>query len=145
MQPSTDPDLSGSGIWAPAINRTLGYGVCFVVRELARLNIFDTTGIEPYAWQPTLRMRNLLQWLGMDVLNDTAADNSPAIWRYVSAQTDSNRAQFQGSFDLPLQLLTTERLRLDRDDLLREAAIEAANLDDVLNRHDSIASTDASE
>jgi hypothetical protein len=90
-------------------------------------------------------MRNLLQWLGMDVLNDTAADNSPAIWRYVSAQTDSNRAQFQGSFDLPLQLLTTERLRLDRDDLLREAAIEAANLDDVLNRHDSIASTDASE
>ena len=145
LQPITDPAMSGSGIWAPAINRTLGYGVCFVIRELARFNIFKSAGIEAYAWQPTLRLRNLLQWLGMDVDNETRADNSPPIWHYVRTQMDSTRARFYGAFDLPLQLLTTERFRQDRDDILREANIETRNLDEILNQPHSTSPDDATE
>jgi hypothetical protein len=133
VQPLADPALSGSGIWAPAIDRTLGYGVCFVIRELARLGIIDGLGIEPYAWQPTLRLRTMLRWLGMDALNEARADNAPQIWRFVSTQIDASRARYRGSFDLPLQLLTTTSLRQERDELAHRAQIEAGNLDDALD------------
>ena len=145
MRPLTDPALSGSGIWAPAIDRTLGYGVCFVIRELVRLRIIDGQRLEPYAWQPTRRLRDLLRWLGMSVENETRADSAPEIWRYISTQTDSNRARFGGSFDLPLQLLTTERLRQDRNALVQRAGIEAEDLDAILDRPEGDLTSDIAE
>jgi len=82
VRPASDPNLSGSGLWAPAIDRTLGYGVCLVIRELVRFDVVDGSRLGPYAWQPTRRLRALLHWLGMDLPNDAMPDRAPLIWRF---------------------------------------------------------------
>jgi hypothetical protein len=132
VRPASDPDLSGSGLWAPAIDRTLGYGVCLVIRELVRFGVVDGSRLGPYAWQPTRRLRALLHWLGMDLPNDAMPDRAPLIWRFVSHHLGSSRACFDGAFDLPLQLLASRNRRDALDDIAQGVGLEPAELDAAL-------------
>jgi len=99
-----DSTYQGGGIDAPSLVSTLGYGACFVIRELARQGVLTSTNVEKYCYVPQARLRRFLESLGCPGLEqDVRTESSTYIYQFLQSHIGNN-ATFGGDFDLPLQI-----------------------------------------
>lgn len=106
--------------WAPAmrlcidaapINRSLGIGMNWMIREMLRHEVYESryeSRMAPYGWASSQRVRALLNELGADVGERADKEASRTIYDFVTSHLGGSRARFDGDFDLPLQLITRE-------------------------------------
>lgn len=111
LQPSYWPPAMRLSIDAAPINRSLGIGMNWMVRELLRHGAYescDESPMIPYVWAPSQRVRVLLNKLGADVGERADKEASRTICDFVTKHLGDDR-RFDGDFDLPLQLITRRR------------------------------------
>ena len=109
LAPRTSAFFSGGGPEAPSLTRALGIGACFVMRELARLGHLQQSLAHRYCYVPSQGVCDLLDALGCSGLEAASrTDQSAAIHRFLAERLGEDRATFDGSFDLPLQAVTSE-------------------------------------
>jgi len=103
----SNPDNQGGGISAPPIKKTFGLGACFVVRELKRKGILTTPVSTPHCYVPVERVRRLIANLGCSELQEGQPDtaHSKDIYEFLSLHLSEKDAEFQGSYDIPLQIV----------------------------------------
>ena len=120
LRPSHSSVIGPLGLDAAPLDRSLGIGVNWLIRELARNGVYcpeDAESMAPYCWMPSRRVRKVLDKLGMRDLSPNAnKEDSRAIYAFVVDHLDEERARFGGDFDLPLQLVT----RAGNSDVLRQ-------------------------
>ena len=128
LRPSYAPILGPLGLDAAPINRSLGIGVNWMVRELLRHGVYeadDAILMAPYCWAPTGRVRDVLNALGADVGVKADMDVSPAIYEFVVQHIGADHAFFADDFDLPLQLITRSANKAVLDRCFAEAGQDA--------------------
>ena len=113
LRPGQSPLLRELGIEAAPLDRTLGIGINWMIRELLRKGTYDEGDeavMAPYCWMPSLRVRErLLARLRFDHISDNAdSEDSRHVHRFLVEQVGCDRARFYGDYDLPLQLITTK-------------------------------------
>ena len=111
LQPSYWPPAIGLSIDAAPINRSLGFGINWMIREMLRHGAFeprDESLMAPYCWSPSLRVRTLLNKLGADIGEPPDKEASRTIHEFLVEHVGIDCARFNGDFDLPLQLVTRE-------------------------------------
>lgn len=102
----TNPVFQGGGIAAPPIDKTLGLGACFVVRELRRKGILKNAQVDPFCYVPVGRVRELCSSLGCSGLNAQGSINdSKIIYDFLGGHLRQDRVTFDGCYDIPLQIL----------------------------------------
>ena len=107
LKTRVNPQFQGGGIDAPPIERSLGHGTCFVVRELRRKKVLTKPQVEPFCYVPVERVRNFCTLLGCNGINDQAViDHSKTIYDFLCMNLGKDRADFDGCYDIPLQILT---------------------------------------
>lgn len=106
LQPRANPALSGSGIEAPPVARTLGQGASFVVRELIRLELLEPSpALGALAWVPQRATREMLVTRGfVDPLDPGWQARSRAISQFIGRHAPPGSGSFDGAFDLALVL-----------------------------------------
>lgn len=111
LQPSYWPPAMRLSIDAAPINRSLGIGMNWMIRELLRHGAYESRDerlMIPYVWAPSQRVRVLLNKLGADVGDQADKEASRTICDFVTKHLGDDR-RFDGDFDLPLQLITRHR------------------------------------
>jgi hypothetical protein len=133
LAPGVAPELSGSGIQAPALRRTLGIGVCFVAREVARAGIGPGRGLDRLCYVPTGAVRWLMERLRCDRLGDgPSVEDSAAIHEQLVHYLGEDGARFGGSFDIPLLIVA-------EDPTLRQRFLQATPSEpDLISRWDQL-------
>ncbi len=114
LQPSYWPPAMRLSIDAAPINRSLGVGMNWMIREMLRHHVYearDEHHMAPYSWAPSERVRTLLNALGAHVGDRPDKEASRTIYDFVVAHLGNGRSRFDGDFDLPLQLITRRRHR----------------------------------
>ncbi len=103
----SNPDNQGGGISAPPIKKTFGLGACFVVRELKRKGILTAPVSIPHCFVPVERVRRLIANLGCSKLQDGQPDTAHSIdiHEFLCMHLGEKEAEFQGSYDIPLQIV----------------------------------------
>lgn len=118
LQPTYWPPAMRLCIDAAPINRSLGIGMNWMLREMLRQGVYeahDENLIAPYCWAPSKRVLELLNELGADIDEGADKEASRTIYEFVVEHIGINRARFIGDFDLPLQLITRETHRTALD------------------------------
>lgn len=108
LQPSYWPPAMHLSIDAAPINRSLGIGMNWMIRELLWYGTYESHDehlMIPYVWAPSQRVRVLLNELGADVGERPDKEASRLICDFVTRHLGDDR-RFDGAFDLPLQLIT---------------------------------------
>ena len=98
---------SGSDFAAPSIDRTLGIGACFVVRELMRLEVLSSVHAHEHCYTPVERVRELLESIGFRDLHSDASQRwqqSVTIHEFLSGYL-GECATFNGAFDIPFLII----------------------------------------
>ena len=136
LKPSFSPALAALSVDAAPIDRSLGIGVNWLVRELMRSGVYggdDLARMAPYSFASSERVREgLLCPLGHHVLDGADSDECRRIYAFIEGAAGGETVRFAGDYDLPLQLIT----RREHHEALR-ACFEAAGgvpdeLDDFL-------------
>lgn len=105
----TSAMFSGGGLDAPALNRALGMGVHFVIRELTRLAVLRQDHVQRHCYVPAGRVCSLLKLLGCDEVECTSmTERSGVIHKFLVTHLGPRRATFNRSFDLPLMALSED-------------------------------------
>jgi hypothetical protein len=105
----TSAMFSGSDLDAPALNRALGMGVHFVIRELTRLAVLRQDHVHRHCYVPAGRVCSLLKLLGCDKLEcSSMTERSGVIHKFLVTHLGPERASFNRSFDLPLMALSED-------------------------------------
>jgi hypothetical protein len=120
----------GTGFDLPSLDSALGFGSCFVLRELIRLGMLpaDNPALWPYCYVPHRRVRNLCSVLtGDSISNDAAASYEQSVYIYDSLRrklppSADGGAHFDHGFDIPLRLLCERRHKSTLQNLLMLAA-----------------------
>ena len=102
--------FQGSDLDAPSIDRTLGIGACFVVRELVRLGILSSEHVHRHCYTPIGRVRKLLESIGCPGLDSEASqrwEQSVAIYEFLSEYLEEC-ATFNGAFDIPFLIIAED-------------------------------------
>ena len=131
LRPSYSPDASRLGVDAAPINRSLGIGVNWLIRELVRHGIYrseDERLLAPYCWASTQRVRTFLNSLGADIGEQPILAVSSAIYDFVVKHVGTDRARFDGDFDLPLQIVSGRDHVETRRRWFEEAGLDAPSL-----------------
>lgn len=116
FRPRDDTQSSGTGAAPPHIDRVLGIGACFVLRELVRSGIISTPEAYPYCYVPSRVVRSYLAH-GLSFAmsdDDRHLDQSKAIHGLLAQYLGKEGATFGGAFDLPL-IWASEKGRGGRD------------------------------
>lgn len=101
--------FQGGGPNAPPLTRVLGFGFCFVVRELRRHGVLTRGGIDEHCFVPTRRLRHLLSRLGCDLDTEQGhVSQSRQIFRFLCEYLPDDPT-FGDDFDIPLQILAADR------------------------------------
>ena len=96
-----------TGMDAPSLIPALGYGACFIVRELARQKALTSYDTRRYCYVPQARLRNFLGNLGCSGLDDgITTERSTVIFEFLENHLGDD-ASFEGDFDLPLQIIAS--------------------------------------
>lgn len=113
LRPRENRELQGTAIAPPPIDRVLGIGACFVIRELARLGHIKRPDAHPYCYVPSRRVRRLIDHLGggPSIGEGPRWDQSKRIHRFLCDELGPHRATFGGAFDLPLIWLCEKKER----------------------------------
>jgi hypothetical protein len=115
------------GINAAPLNRSLGIGIHWLIRELFRRGVYEAKDqqlMAPYCWVPTGRVRKLIQLLGGRVGEVADRNGSRAIYDFVVAQIGADFARFEGDFDLPFQIITKSKNRQILEDFFKDSGAE---------------------
>jgi hypothetical protein len=127
LKPSFSPALAALSVDAAPIDRSLGIGVNWLVRELMRSGVYggdDLARMAPYSFASSERVREgLLGPLGHQVTDGADADECRRIYAFIEGAGGGGgeTVRFAGDYDLPLQLIT----RREHHEALR-ACFEAA-------------------
>lgn len=128
FSPRIDCRSGGGGSDAPSCKRALGIGMCFVTRELCRLNVVSSEFAHEHCYVPSARVRSIVNLIAQKQLfpeKEGKVRQSIRIWHFLK-KTFGNKGEelarfrFSGSgstsrcgFDLPLiALCDDEELRL---------------------------------
>lgn len=104
LMPRQDSTYQGSGMDAPSLVPALGFGACFIVRELVRQGTLTSGHVLPYCYVPQAQVRRFLEGLGCGGLEDEIrTERSPRIYQFLRSHL-ADRATFGGAFDIPLLL-----------------------------------------
>ncbi|GAM10429.1 hypothetical protein OR1_02718 [Geobacter sp. OR-1] len=108
--PRINPAFQGGGPDAPPIDRALGMGACFVMRELARKKIINNQLAHRYCYVPRRPVRNLLERLGCHGLNNgfDHETRSKMIHEFLCTHLGDKKATFENSYDLPLLIVAMD-------------------------------------
>ena len=133
LRPGDSPLVQRLGLDATPIDRSLGIGANWLIRELSRNGVYAPSEAElmaPYCWAPVARVRNLLGRLDPNLHLTADKDASPVIHNFMIEHLGAERARFDGDFDLPLQIVTRKwhRDRLNR--WFEAAGLEAPEFED---------------
>ena len=110
LKPRANQQFQGGGISAPPIERSLGHGACFVVRELRRKEILTKAQADPFCYVPVERVRSFCTKLGCQGIEDQAVvDNSRAIHAFLCDKIGGKRSTFAGCYDIPLQIVAGDQ------------------------------------
>jgi hypothetical protein len=101
-----DSGMTGTGLDAPPLDRGLGIGACFVVRELLRCGFFDNPWAYEHAFVPRRAIRSVLTKLGAPLTDDDSKPTmSTEIFRFLRDNLADDKAHFHKSFDIPFAVL----------------------------------------
>ena len=132
LRPSFSSALASLGLEGAPVNRTLGIGVNWMIRELTRNGLYGSSDADltaPYCWAPTQRVRKLLLSLHAPITEAKALpDDSRAIYDFIAEHIGADRARLDCDFDLPLQVITRERHRDTLRECFRAGGIEMTTL-----------------
>lgn len=98
LTPSVDAVMSGSGIDAPALQKSLRLGQHLVVRELLRSGTLQSELAKSLAYIPARRVLRLLEGIGFQ------AQTSQEIYLILQNHL-GERSDFNGYYDIPLLVL----------------------------------------
>ena len=102
--------LHGSNLDAPSIDRTLGIGACFVVRELMRLEVFSSEYSHPHCYAPVGRVSKLLNSIGCQGLESDVPrrwEQSVTIYEFLREHLGEH-ATFKGAYDIPFLIIAED-------------------------------------
>ena len=106
--------FQGSDIRPPSIDRTLGIGACFVVRELMRLGVLSSVHAHEHCYTPVSRVRRLLESIGCPNLDSNVHqrwEQSRTIYQFLCEHLEE-RATFDKAYDIPFLIIADdERLQ----------------------------------
>ena len=133
-RPTFWPEMAPTGLDAAPLDRSLGIGANWMIRELVRYGVYDSGDaavMAPYCWATTRRVRQVLKNLDGEMVVESAdMDASRSVYEFIKGHIGPSRARFDDDFDLPLQLVTRTAYR----DILRQcfenAGSEPPDLDD---------------
>jgi hypothetical protein len=110
-----NPELTGSGLDAPPLDRALGLGGCFVIRELKRAGFLTNPYLDKHCYTPKARIRALMRSCGCTFTEAVAdASWSASIHDFLVSKLGAERARFLGAYDLPFEILANnDRARAD--------------------------------
>jgi hypothetical protein len=117
LQPSYWASAMRLCIDAAPINRSLGIGMNWMVREMLRHGVYESRDeglMAPYSCAPSQRVRDLLNELGADVGESPDKEASRIIYEFLVEHIGADRARFNGDFDLPLQLISRDEHQVAR-------------------------------
>jgi len=116
--------FQGGGIDAPRIDRALGIGACFVMREIVRGRIVSQPLAHRHCYVPSRRIRNFFSELGCNLDGQHGPQVSILIHEFIVRFLGHEKASFEDSFDLPfIRLLDSKGNQ--HDILGREIADES--------------------
>jgi len=103
--------FEGGGIDAAPIARTLGMGACFVLREMKRSNLLKNKYIVSNCYVPVGSVRKLMECLRCEGItgNESYPDLSKIIHSFLCGHLGETKAEFLGSFDLPLYFVAKDQ------------------------------------
>ncbi|MEQ8226144.1 MAG: hypothetical protein ABRQ37_27770, partial [Candidatus Eremiobacterota bacterium] len=107
--PNANPFFQGGGPSAPSLTKTLGIGICFVIRELTRLRIIKNEFLYPHCYVPSKSVRAVLSMIGcngLEVNSIPKAFLSERIYQFLKENIGKEKATFDMSFDLPLIIIS---------------------------------------
>jgi len=106
-KPKASAKQQFGGYEAPSLNRALGIGVCFVLREMTRQRVIHKANVYPYCYVPAERVRNIfIEDLNCrDLISEREANASRVIYEFLRDHLGQERATFNLSFDLPFLTL----------------------------------------
>ncbi len=106
LNPRTNPGNRPGDSDAPPLSPVLGIGACFLLRELSRMGAIRNKMVYPYCFVPNKRVLNILEQCGVEVNStDTRLDQSKDIYEQLCDKLGAEKATFDGSFDIPFQVL----------------------------------------
>jgi len=106
LKPNTDPDLKGSGIDLPALNRTLRIGLPFIIRELLRFNIIKSNrNLICHAFMPKERTAKIVMGENYD---DNLTYTSRDIFKEINDKLNMKEYTFDGYYDIPMLIYKEE-------------------------------------
>lgn len=106
LKTRVNEDFQGGGVSVPPIEKSLGIGACFTLRELKRKQIINGSQVDPFCYVPVKRTRELCEQIGCcDLLEDGGIENSKAIHRFLCSNLGDKHADFCNCYDIPLQIM----------------------------------------
>ena len=111
MRPYQSSIAARLDVTAPSIDRSIGMGMNWLIRELLRHHVFDeveAVALHPYGWTASARARRLLAHAEIDLPEPGRMDESRLEYAEILDALDPPRAVFEGDLDLPLQLLARQ-------------------------------------
>ena len=134
LKPTYWPAMAPAGLDAAPLDRSLGIGANWLLRELVRYEVYDAGDadlIAPYCWATTRLVRELLKNLDRGAFVEAAnMDASRSVYEFIEHHIGLDRARFEGDFDLPLQLVTRKAYGDTLRKCFEEAGSEPPDLDD---------------
>jgi hypothetical protein len=130
-RPSQSAIVAAMGINAATIDKSLGMGVNWLIRELVRNGIYaaaDRPLLHRYCWGASRRVRRLLRCADVRIGPPGDMDLSGAEFDEIVAAMGMPDALFGGDYDLPLQLIARRDYRQELVASLAAAGIDPAVL-----------------
>jgi hypothetical protein len=110
LKTRTYQGLQGGGLSAPPIEKSLGIGACFILRELKRKQLLKGNQVIPFCYVPVKRVLELFRKIGCNGISETdGIDNSKTIYHFLCQNLDEQKATFFDDYDIPLQVLAKEQ------------------------------------
>lgn len=119
LRPSGDAYVARMNLEGAPIARSLGMGANWIVRELARREVYTDEQariVQPFAWSARLRIRSFVDEIGLGSV-ESGMDTGRELHRRVTASLD-DPMPFGIDGDLPLELINTRPYPEARFELL---------------------------
>lgn len=102
--------FQGGGIYVPPLGRVLGFGYCFILRELSRHRAIVRTDIGRDCFVPTKKLREFMAALGCQIdVGLGSVRQSREICAFLGLHLDGDDCLFNNCFDIPLQIVAEDR------------------------------------
>ncbi len=105
LKTRVNANFQGGGVSAPPIEKSLGIGACFTLRELKRKQIINGSQAVPFCYVPAKRTREFCEKIGCQGISENGGiENSKAIHRFLCSNLGEAHAEFSNCYDIPLQV-----------------------------------------